>query len=190
MGLNLDNILKAMHNSVIEAQKLTEQQHVRMLNRYFFLDKTKEDFSPEQIGRPKTVSIQLPYLNSDNVIEYSEVDIPMISLSPPTSIKIKNMKISFEAQLAGFEEQQPKKKGFSLNIFKGKDKDKDKNVLEEELNEKEPESHQGPLMIDLKNSRNSSGNGVMAKIEIEFENGDAPESVARINDQIIRTFPF
>lgn len=183
MGLNLDNMLKAMHNSVIEAQKLTEQQHVRMLHRYFYIDKTKEEIDPEDFGKPKTMPVKLPYVNKEGVIEHEEVDIPIISITPPTSIKIKNMKISFEAQISGFENTSKKRRGF--NLLRAGKKD---NVGKKEH---EDDSHQGPLMLDLKNSRGASGKGgTMAKIEIEFMNGEEPEAVARINDQIIRSFPF
>ena len=30
MAVFLDNVLKAIHNSVVEAQKISEQQHMRM----------------------------------------------------------------------------------------------------------------------------------------------------------------
>ncbi len=177
MSLNLDNMLKAMHNSVIEAQKLTEQQHIRMLKRYFYLDENKEGNVTDNLGKPRTIPLKLPYVNKENQIQYSEVDIPIISITPPTSVKIKKMKISFEAQISGFENQKTKKKGFSLLSL-------NKNQVKEE------EKHSGPIMLDLKDSRGNGKNGSMAKIEIEFENGEAPEAVARINDHIIRSFPF
>ena len=126
--------------------------------------------------------LKLPYVNNENRIIYSEVEIPLISIIPPTSIKIKNMKIAFEAQISGFENQETKKKGFNLfGVL-----NRDKNNIEK----KEESSHEGPLMLDLKDSRGIKDAGTMARIEIEFENGEQPEAVARINDQIIRTFPF
>lgn len=184
MAIFLDNVLKAIHNSVIEAQKISEQQHMRAIGRYFYLNTDKENMDKEGItlddlGMPKNIHLKLPFLE-DNNINYHNVEIPLIALNPPSSIKIKNMKVSFEAKITGVDEKEKREKGFFK--FLANKNDKTKKVEKEEDN-----LPKGPIKLDL--SGNNSGAGT-AKIEIEFMNSDIPETYARINDHIVKSFPF
>lgn len=172
MSVELDNILRAIHNSVIEAQKLTEEQHMRTLNRFFFHG---EDGN--SLDKPKMVNMKLPFGKGGRV-EYEDVEVPLITLSPPSSIKIKNMKVEFEAKLTGFGEKEANKKGFSINgLFK-------KKVNENSSNGEK--MHQGPIKLNLDGNKT----GTAAKIQIEFCGTEVPETIARINDHIIKSFPF
>lgn len=181
MSIFLDNVLKAIHNSVIEAQKITEQQHMRALGRYFYLNKEKmedEGIEIEDLGMPKMIDIKLPF-PEDNEISYKTVEVPLIALNPPSSMKIKNMKVSFEAKITGVD---PKKeeRGF-FKYFKKKNSD-------ETVKKPTDTSAKGPIQLDLTpGNKDSAG---MAKIEIEFVNSDVPETYARINDHLIKSFPF
>ncbi len=182
MGLLLDNVLKGIHNSVIEAQKISEQQHMRALGRYFYLNKNKEKMEKEgvqidDLGMPKSIEIKLPFAEG-NKVNYKDVDIPLIALSPPSSLKIKGMKVSFEASLMGVNKQE-EEKGF-FKYFK--------NHENSEAYGSEDKTTKGPIVLDL-----SGGGGKKsgtAKIEIEFVNDDVPETFARINDHIVKSFPF
>lgn len=183
MAIFLDNVLKAIHNSVIEAQKISEQQHMRALGRYFYLNKNKETMEQEGItiedlGMPKNVDVKLPFL-TENQIVYHDVAIPLIALNPPSSIKIKNMKVSFEAKITGVDESQKQEKGF-FRYFQSKDG-------KQQIEKPSDNSPKGPIQLDLTGSNKNAG---MAKIEIEFENSDVPETFARINDHIVKSFPF
>ncbi|QKF82418.1 DUF2589 domain-containing protein [Halarcobacter ebronensis] len=183
MAIFLDNILKAIHNSVIEAQKISEQQHMRALGRYFYLDKNEEIMEYEgvtidDLGMPKNVDVKLPFIE-ENELKYHDVQIPLIALSPPSSIKIKNLKVSFEARITGVDESQKREKGF-FKFFKSKDGSR-------QLEKKDDNSSKGPIKVDFSGDNKNAG---VAKIEIEFENSDVPETFARINDHIVKTFPF
>lgn len=180
MAIFLDNILKAIHNSVIEAQKISEQQHMRALGRYFYLNKEamdKEGIDVEDLGMPKNIDIKLPFIE-ENKVQYRSVDIPLIALNPPSSMKIKNMKVSFEAKIMGVDANK-EDKGF-FKYLKKKNSDE---VIKKDTDE----SAKGPIQLDLTPGDKSAG---MAKIEIEFMNSDVPETFARINDHIVKSFPF
>lgn len=171
MAVNLDNLLRAMHNAVIEAQQLTQEQHLRMLNRFF-----EKNDDTNEFGNPKMLKINLPFAKS-NSVEYREVEIPLIALTPPSSIKIKNMKVEFDAKITGFEDSEKSKKGFHISdLFKKK----------EETEVEVKDLHRGPIKLNL----DSNKSGTLAKIQIEFTSDDIPETVARINDHIIKSFPF
>ncbi|QKF68519.1 DUF2589 domain-containing protein [Arcobacter venerupis] len=183
MAVFLDNVLKAIHNSVVEAQKISEQQHMRALGRYFYLSKDKdtmekEGITVEDLGLPKNVEIKLPFV-VDNKVNYHDVEIPLIALNPPSSIKIKKMKISFEAKLTGVDESEKREQGF-FKFFKTKNGDK---TIQKDTDN----APKGPILLDLSGDKNSGG---MAKIEIEFVNSEVPETFARINDHIVKSFPF
>ncbi|RXJ96107.1 hypothetical protein CRV00_02680 [Malaciobacter molluscorum] len=183
MAIFLDNVLKAIHNSVIEAQKISEQQHMRALGRYFYLNKDKEIMAKEgvtldDLGMPRCIDVKLPFV-INNEVKHHDISIPLIALNPPSSIKIKNMKVSFEAKITGVDESQKKEKGF-FKFFQTKD---GKHQLEKETDN----TPKGPIQLDLSGENKNSG---MAKIEIEFQNSDVPETFARINDHIVKSFPF
>jgi hypothetical protein len=172
MAANLDELLRSMHNSVIEAQKITDEQHLRSLKKYF---KFNDD---DNTWVPVTVPLSLPAVNPEtNRVEYNSFDIPLIALNPNTSIKIKNLKMEFEAKISGFEnEKERKKKSFSLIQFLSGNREEDP----------EDKGHSGPLQLNLDNHKS----GTMAKITMEFENSETPEAVARINDQIVKVLPI
>lgn len=173
----LDDLLKAIHNSVLKTQQLTEEQYFRVLRRYFDFDEdNKKD--PDKWGSPKTITMKLPVIKEDK-LEYQSVEVPAIALVPPSGIKIKKMKVSFETSLDGFrDEGAGGKKGFSLRKLLKK---------EGETIDEAEEIHGGP--ITLKMGRTLFG-GQKAKIEIEFESCEQPETVARINDRIVSKLPF
>lgn len=193
----LDDLLKAIHNSVLKTQQLTEEQYFRVLQRYFHYNEEDRD-NPDKWGSPKMLPIKMPVVGKvvkkekgkvvkneegkdveEEKIVYETVDIPAIALVPPSGIKIKKMKVKFEASLNGFKYDDDKKvKGFNIHGFL---KDKD-----EEIDENEG-LHSGP--VTLKMGRNLFG-GTKAQIEIEFESTDQPETVARINDKIVSKMPF
>ncbi len=181
MAIFLDNVLTAIHNSVIEAQKISEQQHMRTLGRYFYLDNGKmehDGIEVEDLGMPKNIDVKLPFLQEDTV-KYHDVKLPLIALSPPSSMKIKNMKISFEAKITGVDNKK-EGRGFFKYLKK---KNSDEIIKKEE----DDNTAKGPIQLDLSPGEKGAG---LAKIEIEFMNSDVPETFARINDHIVKTFPF
>jgi hypothetical protein len=184
MAIFLDNVLKAIHNSVIEAQKISEQQHMRTLGRYFYLNKDEDKMEEEGItvkdlGMPRNIEVKLPFVTEDK-INYHDVKIPLIALSPPSSIKIKNMKVSFEAKITGVDDSKKPERGF-FKFFQSKDGQRQLKKPETDSTPK------GPIQLDLTPGNNNAG---MAKIEIEFQNAEVPETFARINDHIVKSFPF
>lgn len=154
----LDEILRAIHNAVLKAQQLTEQQHIRQLRSYF-----------DDKGVARTMEIQVPCTDpAAKPGETVSLQVPLMSLVPPTAIKIKEMNVDFKVSLKGFMKSQARS---SRNIYG------------------EEEKHKGAMQVDMggvsggffKNNEN------LANISIKFESGEPAESFLRINDQLIKS---
>ncbi len=187
----IDDILKAIHNAAIEAQQLTEQQHIRQMHRYF---------DPET-GRALTIPIQIPNtdINAEEGKEFIEVEVPMLTLMPPTSIKIKEMEVEFEVTMSGFANQKKEKKGFHFKKKLRKDTPESPETdaepsegsedPEEGQEEEEPEdTHSGPLHVDLKSGFAGFG-GTKAKIRIVLVGCDPPEALMKIDNELVKVLP-
>ena len=86
---SIDNLLRTLHNAVIKAQQLTEQQHLRQITRYF------------KDGVPVTERLQVPDPSKPG--ENVDLDVPTLALVPPNSIKIDELELKFKVRLVGFE---------------------------------------------------------------------------------------
>ncbi|TRX54847.1 DUF2589 domain-containing protein [Fulvivirga sp. M361] len=146
-----DHLLQAIHNAVLRAQELTEEQHIHQISKYFDDD-----------GLPIIQEMQVPSLDPDDDPDNMvTLRVPLMSLLPPSAIKIKEMKVSFQVAL-------------------GKIKISDGN--------KEKEGMQASLDIDMGGSGGKFGKDqAKADIQITFEAGDPSESFLRINDHLIKS---
>ena len=84
-----DDLISAIQEAVIRAHESSEQQHVRMMSRFF----------NEETGEPEIVKVNLPHLDpNETEIQYKEVEIPTLCLVPFNSIKIKDIEVSAEVE--------------------------------------------------------------------------------------------
>lgn len=152
----LDDLLRALHNALIETQKLTEQQHIRQLMRYV----KKDDNTPE------TIPVKVPDLQPDSENQWRDVDVPLLAIMAPSSVKIQDVRFNFKVRIDGFGEKETK--GFAIETDKTK------------------EVHNGPLQIDP-SSRQDSEN--LAEVNITFVSSDPPEAMFRITDSLGKLVP-
>ncbi|MCG8577673.1 MAG: DUF2589 domain-containing protein [Flavobacteriales bacterium] len=143
-----DQLLQAIHNAALKAQELTEEQHIHQLGKYF-----------DEEGKPITQELQVPTLDPDDDPEdMVTLQVPLMSLLPPSAIKIKELKVSFKAAL-------------------GKIK----------LNDEDGDGPKAPS-IDLNTGGGLfSKSQSTATIDITFESGDPAESFLRINDYLVKS---
>lgn len=85
----LSSMLKAFQNAIIGAQKLMQVQHINQLQEY--IDKN---------GRAITLDVQVPNADASDD-QWRTIQVPKITLSPPSSLKIKKMKVRFKANIGG-----------------------------------------------------------------------------------------
>tara|TARA_R100000781_G_C4055914_1_gene119362 strand:- start:196 stop:657 length:462 start_codon:yes stop_codon:yes gene_type:complete len=144
-GNFLDHLTKGLYDAVVQAQSLAENQHIEALSKY-----VNED------GTPKCMKM---VINGDNV------DVPLATLAPQSSIKIKELKMKLKVKLNNFGKRKSKLGG---GIFSREDA--------------------GAIGADLGSSILPSKNNY-ADLEITFEGGDPPEGLVRLNNNLIKQIP-
>ncbi len=183
----LDELLRSLHNAVLEAQKLTEQQHIRQLHKYFYWPDHSAgpgaegqhelhdgDIVSFEGGVARTWTIKVPDMRPDAPPgSMTDIVVPLMSLIPPSAIKIKNMSVEFKAGLGGLADaDHPQKTG--TRYVPG-----------------DPERHKGEIQLDLGGISGGffgkSSNKQLAKIRIDFESGEPAESFLRINDHLVKS---
>jgi len=91
---SLKGLLESIQEAIVGSQELMQQQHIDDLSK--FLD---DD------GNPITHKLKIPKgIDENGDQQFVEADVPLMTLSPPSSLRIKKLKISFEAMLTGHDE--------------------------------------------------------------------------------------
>ena len=94
---SLDDLLRGIYSSVVEAQNTIEQHYIGEIS---------EDYFDEE-GNPKAIAINLP--TSDGGLK--EVKIPLITLVPHRTLSIKKVKIKLNVALGKYEGKKQGNKG-------------------------------------------------------------------------------
>ena len=144
-GNFLDHLTKGLYDAVVQAQALAENQHIEALGKY-----VNED------GTPKCMRM---VVNGENVM------VPLMTLAPQSSIKIKELTMDLKVRLNNFGKRESKRGG---GIFRKKDA--------------------GAVTADLGSSILPSRNNY-ANLKITFEGTNPPEGVVRLNNNLIKQIP-
>ena len=141
----LDHLTKGLYDAVVQAQALAENQHIEALSKYVNKD-----------GTPKCMEM---------VLNGEKIDVPLATLAPQSSIKIKELKMSLKVRLNNFGKRKSRLGG---GIFCKKDA--------------------GAISADLGSSILPTKNNY-ANLEIVFEGTDPPEGLVRLNNNLIKQIP-
>ena len=144
-GNFLDHLTKGLYDAVVQAQALAENQHIEALSKY-----VNED------GTPKCMKM---------VINGEEINVPLATLAPQSSIKIKELTMDLKVKLNNFGKRKSKIDG---GIFCKEDA--------------------GAIDADLGSSILPTRNNY-ANLKITFEGTDPPEGVVRLNNNLIKQIP-
>tara|TARA_R110002020_G_scaffold341490_1_gene556021 strand:- start:2094 stop:2552 length:459 start_codon:yes stop_codon:yes gene_type:complete len=144
-GNFLDQLLKGLNDAVVQAQALAENQHIEALSKY-----VNED------GTPKCMKM---------VISGEEINVPLATLAPQSSIKIKELTMDLKVKLTSYGKRESRCGG---GIFRSKDA--------------------GAISADLGASIFPTKNNY-ANLKITFEGTDPPEGVVRLNNNLIKQIP-
>ena len=146
----LDELLAGLNEAVISAQRIAEKQHIDMVDLYF----------DDDTGEPITMDLKIPSTHPEK--EYEFLKVPLITMTPISSIKIKELNMKFKVKL-------------------GKQVDTTSNLTQQIGTDSTQTT--GALSIDM----DSVDTDNMAEVEVKFEGTDPPEGIARINDHLIKT---
>ena len=144
-GNFLDHLTKGLYDAVVQAQALAENQHIEAMSKYI-----NED------GTPKCIDI---------VISGEKVSVPLATLAPQSSIKIKELTMELKVKLNNFGKRKSR---FGGGIFRKEDA--------------------GAIGVDLGSSILPRKNQY-ANLKIVFEGSDPPEGLVRLNNNLIKQIP-
>tara|TARA_Y100001938_G_scaffold104407_1_gene142526 strand:- start:4325 stop:4780 length:456 start_codon:yes stop_codon:yes gene_type:complete len=144
-GSFLDHLTKGLYDAVVQAQALAENQHIEALAKYI-----NED------GTPKCMNM---VINGDNV------NVPLATLAPQSSIKIKELSMELKVKLGSFGKRKSRLGG---GIFK--------------------HGNAGSISADLGASILPKRNQY-ATLKVTFEGTDPPEGLVRLNNNLIKQIP-
>ena len=83
----LDELLGGLHDAVVSAQRLVEKQHIDMVDLYF----------DDDTGQPLTMEMKIPSSHPDK--DFENISVPLFTLAPLSSIKIKDLEMKFIVKL-------------------------------------------------------------------------------------------
>jgi len=149
-GSFLDHLTKGLYDAVVQAQALAENQHIEALSKFFDKD-----------GKPLCMEIKIP----DSKGNEMNVNVPLATLAPQSSIKIKELSMEMKVKMGSFGKRKSRKGG---GIFCKKDA--------------------GAINADLGASILPKRNQY-ATLKVTFEGTDPPEGLVRLNNNLIKQIP-
>ena len=144
-GNFLDHLTKGLYDAVVQAQALAENQHIEALGKY-----VNED------GTPKCMEM---------VINGDKVNVPLATLAPQSSIRIKELTMDLKVKINNFGKRKSKCGG---GIFSKEDA--------------------GAIDVDFGASIFPKKNQY-ASLKVTFEGTDPPEGLVRLNKNLIKQIP-
>ena len=144
-GNFLDQLTMGWVDAGVQAQSLAENQHIEALRKYFNDD-----------GSPKCIEM---------VINGESVKVPLATLAPQSSIKIKELTMELKVRLNKFGKRESRCGG---GIFRKKDA----GAIDADL---------GASILPTRNN--------YANLKITFEGSDPPEGLVRLNNNLIKQIP-
>ena len=154
--VSLNDLIEALANAVIEAQDRIEQHQISNIRRYFDSD-----------NRPVSVHLRIPSLDP-KAEEGAETHyrVPLLALVSNNPLKIKDVEISFDADISEFSE------------------------LEKEEEPKDTKEWQGKS--DGKAVKVDMGSGLLGKgkktahVVMRVEGGEPTEGMARLIHELLK----
>ena len=149
-GSFLDHLTKGLFDAVVQAQALAENQHIEALKKFFDKD-----------GKPLCMDIKIP----NNEGKEMNVNVPLATLAPQSSIKIKELTMELKVKMGSFGKRKSRLGG---GIFCKEDA--------------------GAINADLSASILPKRNQY-ANLKITFEGTYPPEGLVRLNNNLIKQIP-
>ena len=149
-GSFLDHLTKGLYDAVVQAQSLAENQQIEALNKFFDKD-----------GNPLCLDVKIPDDKGQNQV----VSVPLATLAPQSSIRIKELSMEMKVKMGSFGKRKSRLGG---GIFCKEDA--------------------GAINADLGASILPKRNQY-ATLKITFEGTDPPEGLVRLNNNLIKQIP-
>ena len=146
----LDELVGGIQDAVVSAQRMAEKQHIEMIDLYF----------DDDTGEPLTMDLVIPSTHPDRATE--ELKVPLICLTPLSSIKIDTLKMKLKVGLG------KSMHGATTGIG---------GQIQQAGTLQAP-----PMSVDM----NETNPDRMAEVEITFKGSEPPEGLMKINDNLVK----
>ncbi|MDE7168191.1 MAG: DUF2589 domain-containing protein [Clostridia bacterium] len=154
-----EDLIGSIQQAFISVNNMAEQQHIESLQAYFDAD-----------GKPRCLTMQMPYFDDCGVPQYREMDVPLISIVPVNSLKLAEINVDFKVRL-------------SANVKLSHSK-LSNNLMTAKANNSETDGVLG--FIPEYKKRDNEG---YANIVLKFTSDEPPEGVMKIRDEMIKILP-
>lgn len=152
MKLELSHLIKGLQSAVTQVREQVDAQHASIFEHYF-------EASPSGDALiAKTVKVAVPNRNLESN-EAETVEVPLITLVPMSSIKVKEVSFEFETRIISVPSKTEKH---------------------------DPEESGEPEMFVEMKGWGFKSSSTPAKVKIIFEGGDPPEGMVKVNDHLLR----
>jgi hypothetical protein len=149
-GSFLDHLTKGLYDAVVQAQSLAENQHIEALGKFF-----------DEKGNPLCLEVKIPDAQGNEQV----VNVPLVTLAPQNSIKIKELSMELKVKMGSFGKRKSKLGG---GIFCKEDA----GAINADL---------GASILPRRNQ--------YATLKVTFEGTDPPEGLVRLNNNLIKQIP-
>lgn len=158
-----EDLIGSIQQAFISVNNMAEQQHIESLQAYFDAD-----------GKPRCLTMQMPYFDDYGVPQYREMDVPLISIVPVNSLKLAEINVDFKVRLSANVKLSHSK--LSNNLMTANNPNAANNA--------ETDSVLG-FIPEYKKRDNDS----YANIVLKFTSDEPPEGVMKIRDEMIKILP-
>lgn len=153
--IDFNTIVEGIQSAVVTAQHLVENQHLDELTGKFFFNDN---------GVPISQEVRVPSMREPG--KYEVIDVPLFSVVPHSSIRIKELKVKFKTRLAsvieGDDQGQGREKRTRLGCSLGG----------------------GSRWWPFGGKKTEADD--TCEVEIVFSATDPPEALAKINDEMVK----
>lgn len=158
-----EDLIGSIQQAFISVNNMAEQQHVESLQSYFDAD-----------GKPRCLTMQMPYFDDNGIPQYREMDVPLISIVPVNSLKLTEISVDFKVRL-------------SANVKLSHDKPVNNLMTVKSPKTTSDAEKDGVLgfIPEYKKRDNDS----YANIVLKFTADEPPEGVMKIRDEMIKILP-
>lgn len=158
---SLEDIVRAIAESIMRAQQLVEKEQVANFSSFFTEDK-----------QPASIDIKLPATHSkaqpDDMLNYR---LPLLSLVPHSALTISEAEVDLDLELGSFEEFE---------------RDSDNDNFLNPAGKAVPSSKKPSLMVTPSSDSKSSSRSV-AHIKLKLQSVEKTEGLARLLDDVVKS---
>jgi hypothetical protein len=158
---SLEDIVRAIAQSIMQAQHMVEKEQVSNFASFFNEDR-----------QPTSIDIRLPATHStaapDDMLHYR---LPLLSLVPHSSLVIGEAEIDLDLELGGFEEI---------------DREGDNNAFMDQTGKAAPAEKKAMLMVSASSAAKNTSRSI-AHIKLKLQAADKAEGLARLLDDVVKS---